>query len=119
MGPRRDANRPRRAVRHGLVQGCRNFGAGRHFGWHVPHPWANLVIVRNADVDLMQKLAISIENLNAPVAAIGHIHVARIIRGDTVWRIELARAGSRFPPGLDPVSDVIDLGYVGIDVTAV
>ena len=74
------------------------------------------MIVRHVDMDLAQKFAISIENLNAPIAAVGHIHVAGIIGGDTVRRTELARAGSWFSPGLDPVSVFIDFGYPGIDV---
>jgi len=75
------------------------------------------VVVRHIDVDLALIPSISIENLNATVAAVGHIHIARIIRSDTVRRIELAWTSSRFAPGLDPVSVFIDLGYPGIDVT--
>src|SRR5579859_595429 len=110
MGPRRDANRPRRSIRHSLVQGGWSFGRSGHFGWHFPHPRASFVIVRYVDVDLAQKLALSIENLNAPIAAVSHIHIARIIRSDTVRCNELAWTSSRFAPGLDPVSIFIDLG---------
>ena len=77
----------------------------------------NLVIVWHIDVDLAQKFAISIEHLDAPVAAISHIHVARVIGGNTVRRIELAWTRSRLTPGLDPVSVFVDLGDPKIDVT--
>jgi len=117
MGTRRDANCPRRAIQHSLVQGRRSFCSGGHFGWGIPHPWADLVVIGHANVDLAQKLAISIENLNAPVAAIGNIHVSRIIRRDAMRCIELAWTSSRFTPGLDPVSILIDLRYPRIDVT--
>jgi hypothetical protein len=72
------------------------------------------VIVRNIDVDLALKLTISIENMNAPVAAVSNIHVARIIRGSSMRCVELARTSSRFSLGLDPVFVFIELGNPGI-----
>ena len=58
------------------------------------------MIVWHVDVDLAQKFAISIEDLDATVAAISDIQVACIIGGNTVRRIELARTSPRLTPDL-------------------
>ena len=51
-------------------------------------------------MDLAEILAVSIEYLDAPVAAIGHVDIACIIGGDAMRCIELARTSSRLPQDL-------------------
>ena len=72
---------------------------------------------QHVDVDLAQKFAIPIEDLDTPVTPISHIDVACIIGGYTVRGIELARTSPRLTPGLDPVSVFVDLGDPRINVT--
>ena len=100
MRPRRNADRPGRAVQHRLVERGRGFSGGGDLRRHVSHPRMCLVIVGHVDVDLAQKSAVSIKNLDASVAAIGHIHIARVIGGDTVRCIELPRTSPRLTPRL-------------------
>src|SRR5215469_15636307 len=76
----------------------------------------NPVVVRHIDVDLAEKLAIAVEDLDTPVAAVGHIDVACVIDGDAVRSIELPGTIPWLTPRLDPVSFLIDLGNPGIDV---
>src|SRR5579863_703190 len=107
---RRNADCPRRAVLHGLVQRHRRLGAGRNLRRQVSHPRVDAVIVGHVDVNLPQELAFSVKHLNSPVAAIGYIHVARVVGGNTVWGTELPRATPRLTPRLDPISISVDLG---------
>src|SRR5579859_3019690 len=115
-GPWGNANRPRGAVQHGLVQGCWSFSRGRYVGRLVSHPRANLVVERHIDADLTEKLAVSVEYLNAPIPAVSDIHIVCIVCGNAVRRVELTGAGSWFSPGFDPVSAFIDLGNARIDI---
>ena len=82
----RDADCPRRAVELSLVHGCRSFGGGGNLRRRIPHPWTDLVVVGHGDVNFAQILAVSIEDLDAAIAAVGDVHIARIIRGHSPAR---------------------------------
>src|SRR5208283_3666791 len=65
---------------------------------------------RSTDIGpLLEKLAVSIEDLNAPVLPVADIHVAICIRGDGMRRVKLPGFCAALSPGSDPVSVLIDL----------
>ena len=71
---------------------------------------------RHIDGDLAQQSSIGIENLDAPIAAIGHIDVALRIGSDAVRRVELAGAAAGRAPLLHPVAILVEFGDARIDV---
>ena len=58
---------------------------------HVPHPRPGVRGNRRLNLNLPQEFAVGIENLNARVAAIGHVDVALRVVGDAMRRVELSR----------------------------
>src|SRR4030095_5632990 len=53
---------------------------------------------RHIDLDLTLQVAVRIEDLYPPVAAIGHVDVAFRVVGDAVRRVELTWSGSTLAP---------------------
>src|SRR5579871_576621 len=65
---------------------------------------------RRADIQVcLLELSAVVEDLNAPVAAIAHVHVTLCIGGESMRRIELPRLGASRPPGFDEHAVFIEL----------
>ena len=102
---------PRRA---GLQQ--RRYVARHRIGGFVADHHAGIGRHRHIDGDLAQELAVAVEHLDAPVAAVGDIDIALGVGADAVRRAELARLAAAVAPGLHPVAVLVDLGDARIDV---
>ena len=74
------------------------------------------LVIGDVEPDELLEAAIRIENLNASIAAVGHVDVALAIDLHVVWISKLAWAGPVRSPGLDPVSVLVHLGDARIDV---
>ena len=74
------------------------------------------LVIGDVEPDELLEAAIRIENLNASIAAVGHVDVPLAIDLHVVWISKLAWAGPVRSPGLDPVSVLVHLGDARIDV---
>src|SRR2546425_10383665 len=106
VGSRRDANGPGRARSH---------GAGRRGGL-VADGGASVGRGGNIDGDLAEELSIGVEDLDAPVAAVGDVDVVARVDGDAVRQVELAGLIAGFAPGFKPVAVLIDFCNSRIDI---
>jgi len=108
--PLRDANGPRLSL---IRRVC---------GQIAQHGMARLV-VGHVEEDEPLKVAVVIENLDAPVTAISDVNVVLPVNSNIVRNIELAgvficmlTAGTSRSPGLYPVPMFVELGHPGIGV---
>src|ERR1700677_3483388 len=115
--PGADANGPRRSVLHGSVRRSRSYRSrGCGGGRGITHPHVDGGWQRYVYGDLPQICSIGIENLDAPVAAIGHVDVALRIGRDAVRRIELAGAAAGSAPLFHPVAILVELGDARVNI---
>src|SRR5262245_2171933 len=72
---------------------------------------------REVNTHLSEKFALTVEHLNATIAAIRHVNIPLRIESDAVWSIELARLVTGFSPRLQPIAILVNLRNSGIDIT--
>src|SRR6266851_4488289 len=106
VGAGGDANGPGRAGGHGA-------GGG---GGLVADGGASIGIDGNIDGDDAKEFSISIEDLDAAVAAVRDVNIVVRIDRDAVRGVELAGLVAGFAPGFEPVAVLVDFGDAGIHV---
>ena len=74
------------------------------------------VVERHVDRDLAEEFAVAVEDLDAAVAAVGHVDVSLRVGGDAVRRVELAGLVAGFAKGHEPFAVLVDLGDARVDV---
>jgi hypothetical protein len=68
-------------------------------------------------VMMLLEIAVAVEHLDAPVAAVGNVNGSFGVSSDAVHGIELRLAFAGLAERLDPVAVLAQLGDAGIDVT--
>ena len=74
------------------------------------------MIERHVDGDLAQKLSLSIEHLDPPVAAIRHVDTSPSVDRNAMRGIELPSFAASFTPGLELFAVFVYFGNPRIDV---
>ncbi len=92
--PRRDANRPGRA-------GGKGAGGDRRLVRHGADRRPRVRRHRHVDGELALEIAVAVEHVNAPIAAIRDVDIVVGVDRDAVRRMELAGAGAALTPRLE------------------
>src|SRR6202007_1313741 len=96
--------------------GARSHRPGSRSGL-VPDGRTSISGCGNINGDHAEKFSFAIENLNAPIAAVGNVDISLRVYGNTVRRIQLAGLVAGFAKRLQPVTVLVGFRHARIDVT--
>src|SRR6476620_2075478 len=85
-------------------------------GCLVPDRRTSVGIDRDIDDDLAEKCAVAVEHLDAVIAPIRYVDIPLRIHGDAVESAQLPGPVAGFPPRLEPIAVLVDLGNPRVDV---